>query len=214
MPLKKSQVKGHRHAVFVKRAGSLTSADFQMAADHLGTGIDARLLHAFADVESGGRSGLGPTGLPVIAFEGHIFRKLTKKTFDKEHPLLSYPYVSKAGPEWKKNNADQKTAWKTLNTAIELDKTAAQQSCSWGMFQVMGFNYAACGYATVAEFVVAMSGERGQLNAFVSYCKNKSGMVAAMRNKDYAMLAERYNGEDYGDYDRRIEKAYKRHGGT
>lgn len=213
MPSKKVQVTSHRPAVVVKGAGSLTSENFKAAAEVLGADIDARLVRAFADVESGGRSGLGPAGLPMIAFEGHWFRNLTKKKFDKEYPLLSYPYVRKAGPEWQKNNVDQATAWNTLNSAIELDKSAAQQSCSWGMFQVMGFNYKVCGYATVAEFVSAMNSESGQLDAFVRYCKKKQGVVAAMRDKDYAKLAELYNGDDYGDYDRRIEKAYKRHGG-
>jgi len=193
----------------------LTKADFDAAASTLGPGVAVAIIRAFAEVESGGKSGFGPEGLPVIAYEGHIFRKYTNKAYDKDHPLLSYKYVTKAGPEWKKNNKDQATAWKTLGDAMALDHDAALQSCSWGMFQVMGFNYSSCGYPSVDDFVTAMkAGERGQLDAFVGFCKSKPGMVAALKAKDFIKLATLYNGADFGDYDKRIEKAYKKYGGT
>lgn len=201
----------HPHAQAVRGAGSLSKADFEAAAKALGSDVDANLLHAFAIVESGGRSGFSAPGLPIIAYEGHVFRKKTHKKYDEDYPLLSYPYVKKAGPEWKKNNKDQTTAWKTLNDAIALDESAALEATSWGMFQVMGFNYKSCGYNDVKAFVTAMkASERSQLDAFVGYCKKKAGMVEAMRNKDFATMAELYNGEDYGDYDDRIRKAYNK----
>ncbi len=190
---------------------TLSALDFEDAARSLGSHIDVNLLHAFSTVESGGKSGFGPTGLPIIAYEGHIFRKYTHKKYDKDYPLLSYHYVKKAGTEWKKNNKDQVTAWNTLNAAIALDEIAALKSCSWGMFQLMGFNYESCGYKDVKGFVAAMkASERGQLDAFVGFCKKRRGMVDAMRNKDFATMAMLYNGKDYGDYDQRIRKAYKK----
>src|SRR4051794_5104525 len=90
----------------------LTEADFDEAARTLGAGVSPAIIRAFAEVESGGKSGFGPEGLPVIAYEGHIFRKYTNKAYDQDHPLLSYKYAMKAGPEWKTNNKDQATAWK------------------------------------------------------------------------------------------------------
>ena len=72
------------------------------------------MIRAFAEVESGGKSGFGPSGLPIIAYEGHIFRKYTKGAFDNANPELSYRYRQKAGPEWQQNNKNQDTAWKTL----------------------------------------------------------------------------------------------------
>lgn len=193
---------------------SLTKVDFEEAARSLGEGIPAALVQAFAEVESGGRSGFGPDGRPKIAFEGHVFRKLTGKTFDKDYPLLSYRYIKKAGPEWQSNNRNHATAWKTIEEAAALDHEAAFQSCSWGMFQVMGFNYGSCGYKNVDDFVQAMkAGEKGQLKAFVGFCKSAHGMTTAMRSRDFSQMATLYNGSDYGDYDLRIEHAYKRHGG-
>lgn len=193
----------------------LTDQDFIDAATALDPTISPALLHAFADVESGGRSGVGSSGKIIIAYEGHIFRRLTKHIYDRPYPLLSYPFVKKAGSEWQKNNKDQDTAWRTLDAAKALDEDAAVQACSWGMFQIMGFNYKACDYDDVDSFVDAMQlSPRGQLDAFAGYCRKKSGMTAAMKNKDFQTMASHYNGTDYGDYDKRIARAYKRHGGT
>jgi len=193
----------------------LTQADFDAAATALGPGVSAALVRAFAEVESGGRSGFGADGRPVIAYEGHTFRKLTGAKYDAAFPLLSYPYKVKAGPQWQQNNKNQDAAWATLAKAMALDANAAQQACSWGMFQVMGFNYQTCGYPTVDAFVAAMkAGEAGQLQAFVGFCKAQRGMVAAMVGKDFKKMASIYNGADFGDYDKRIERAYKKYGGT
>ncbi|WP_439856475.1 N-acetylmuramidase family protein [Pseudomonas yamanorum] len=189
---------------------TLTDTDFQNAATQLGNGISVNIIKAFATVESGGRSGFGPAKLPVIAFEGHHFRKYTKSKYDQTHPLLSYPYVQKAGPQWKANNKDQTKAWETMATAFALDQEAALKSASWGMFQIMGSNFTACGYKTVFEFVVAMKINAGhQLKAFLGFCSQSPALVKAMKNKDYAAMALNYNGKDYGDYDQRIKKAYE-----
>ncbi|TBW37012.1 N-acetylmuramidase family protein [Siculibacillus lacustris] len=193
----------------------LSDDDFQAAANRMGHDISPLLIKAFAEVESGGKSGFGPDLRPIIAYEGHIFRRLSKHRFDKTHPLLSYPYKKKAGPEWKANNHDQATAWETLKTATVLDHDAALQACSWGMFQVMGFNFKSCGYGTVDEFVAAMkAGEKGQLDAFVGYCIKKAGMIPAMAAKNFAFMATLYNGDDFGDYDQRIKRAYHKLGGS
>ena len=88
-------------------SNKLTSSDYQAAATSLGSGISSAIIQAFAEVESGGRSGFGLDELPVIAFEGHIFRKYTGKKYDATHPKLSYKYVKKAGSEWLENNKNQ-----------------------------------------------------------------------------------------------------------
>ncbi|MDE2596560.1 MAG: N-acetylmuramidase family protein [Sphingomonadales bacterium] len=186
--------------------------DFAEAAARLGPGIEPALVRAFAEVESGGKSGFGPAGLPIIAYEGHRFRKYTGKIYDQSHPKLSYPYVKKAGPEWQVNNANQQVAWTTLAAAAALDWDAALMACSWGMFQVMGDNFTTCGYPDVDGYVYDMKrGERGQLDAFVGFCKGTSGLVAAMRAKAYDRMATLYNGPDFGDYDKRIKRAYERY---
>ena len=193
-------------------SGKLTDTDYQSAARMLGDNIEVAMLKAIAEVESGGRSGFSATGFPKIAYEGHVFRKLTARRHDTAHPQLSYRYVIKAGPEWKKNNKDDATAQETLKAAVLLDRAAAYQACSWGMFQVMGFNYQKCGFSSVEVFVESMkAGELGQLKAFVGFCKNTPGMTAALANKSFVQCAKLYNGDDYGDYDKRIGKAYRKY---
>jgi len=119
--------------------------------------------------------------------------------------------VKKAGPQWQVNNKDQTKAWETMATAFGLDQEAALMSASWGMFQVMGFNFAACGYKNVFEFVTDMKLNAGtQLKAFVGFCLKNSALMKAMKNKDYVGMAFNYNGKDYGDYDSRIKKAYEK----
>lgn len=194
--------------------GKLTDSDYQEAAKSLGPDVEVAMIRAFAEVESGGKSGFGVTGFPKIAFEGHIFRTSTKRAYDKSHPLLSYPYVKKAGPEWQKNNKNDATAVETLKAAMQLNRTAAYEACSWGMFQVMGFNYGKCGFSTIDAFVESMkSGEAGQLKAFVGFCIKTPGLKDALAKKDFVKCAKLYNGDDYGDYDKRISKAYKKYSG-
>jgi hypothetical protein len=190
-------------------------ATYAAAAAALGPGVQVAMIRAFAEVESGGKSGFGPSGLPIIAFEGHIFRKYTNGAYDKTNPILSYRYRKKAGPEWQTNNKNQNTAWQTLRTAMSLDQRAALMSCSWGMFQVMGFNFRMCGYPDVDAFVDKMkAGQQGQVDAFVGFCKATKGLPQALSAKNFVMCATLYNGPDYGDYPSRIEKAFKKFGGT
>ncbi|MDQ0653045.1 N-acetylmuramidase family protein [Pseudomonas cedrina] len=190
---------------------TLSETDFQNAATQLGGGISVNIIKAFATVESGGRSGFGPARLPVIAFEGHVFRKYTKNIYDQAHPLLSYPYKKKAGPQWQVNNKDQIKAWETMATAFALDQEAALMSASWGMFQVMGFNYGSCGYKTVFELVAALKVNAGsQLKAFLGFCSKSPALMTAMKAKDFTSMAFNYNGKDYGNYDVLMQKAYEK----
>ena len=187
----------------------LDIAEFEKAAKAIGTGVEAALVQAFAKVESGPLGAFGSAGKPVIAYEGHIFRRETDGAYDANWPTLSHKYVKKAGPEWQANNKTQDTAWKTLATAASLDVNAALTASSWGRFQIMGFNSKPCGYADVIAFVEGMkAGEAEQLAAFVAFCRSLKGFTKAMVDKDYKTMASSYNGADYGDYDKRIENAY------
>ncbi len=190
---------------------NLSDADFKRAALALGNGIEVNIIKAFAIVESSGRSGFGPEKFPVLAYERHIFHKYTQKKYASTHPNLSAPCVVKADTQWRINNKNQATAWQTLRAAYSLDQKAALMSASYGMFQIMGFNFAACGFKDVFDFVAAMKLNAGQqLNAFVGFCSKNAALVKAMKARDYAGMARHYNGRQYGDYDQRIKKAYEK----
>ena len=195
--------------------GKLSEADFQMAAKSLGGKVEVAMIRAMAEVESGGRSGFGSTGFPKIAYEGHYFQRYTKHVYDNTYPLLSYTYSRKAGQKWQTNNKNDATAVATLQKAIKLDRKAALMSCSWGMFQIMGDHYKKCGFGSVEAFAESMKkSEKAQLQAFVDFCKNTRGIVAGLEKKDFRTCAILYNGRDYGDYDKKIKKAYQKYVGV
>lgn len=170
-------------------------------------GCDVAAVKAVAEVESRG-GGFDPTGFPKTLFEGHWFSKLTKGKWDKSHPSLSFPKWTREfyGKGWEAESA-------RLKAASELDRTSALMSASWGMFQIMGFNHAKCGFKTVQQFVNAMcKNEDVQLAAFTEYVIN-SGLADEMRDKRWKDFARLYNGPGYAanQYDTKLADAYKKH---
>jgi hypothetical protein len=168
--------------------------------------IEVAALRAVAAVESAGNGFLPPPSeLPKILFEGHAFHRLTQGRFDAAHPSLSYPkwtkqFYSKTGT----------AEWARLNTACGLDRAAALQSASWGMFQIMGFNYALCGFTDVEAFVTQQrAGAQQQLECFVRFI-SRDVFLVALRNRQWAAFARHYNGPGYAanQYDKKLAAAY------
>lgn len=59
-------------------------------------------------------------------------------------------------PKWEKGHYKGGMGeYDRLEQARKIHPEAADSSASWGMFQIMGFNYAACGKKSVESFVVA-----------------------------------------------------------
>ncbi|HEY5809977.1 MAG TPA: N-acetylmuramidase family protein, partial [Povalibacter sp.] len=155
--------------------------------------VEAAAMRAVATVESAGDGFLAPPSeLPKVLFEGHAFHRLTQGRFDARHPTLSYP-------KWtKKHYAGTGTGeWQRLNSACALDRGAALQSASWGAFQIMGFNYALCGFADVEAFVSAQrSGAPQQLDSFTKFI-SRQVFLTALRTLDWKKFAAAYNGPGY-----------------
>ena len=167
-------------------------------------GCDVACVLAVASVESRG-GGFNPDGTPKTLFEGHWFHRYTKGVYAAKYPDLSYPKWTKQfyGKSWE---AEQDR----LNRAIALDSTAAYMSASWGMFQVMGFNFAICGYKSVDDFVAAMrTDENAQLEAFTSYVIRK-GLDDELQRLDWNKFAYGYNGPEYAKnrYAEKLAAAY------
>ena len=184
----------------------LTFADIVAAASTLG--LEPCAVKAVVEVESGG-SGFLPDGRVKILFEGHIFwRELKKRGINPE--LLKMPDV--LYPKWDKSKYKGGSAeWERLNIAALADKDAALCSASWGLFQIMGFNHAACGFDTVQEFIDAQQGsEAKQLDTFCAYMRSR-GLVKPLAAKDWAGFARRWNGTGYeqNQYDAKLRKAYE-----
>jgi hypothetical protein len=184
----------------------LQAADFTRAAAALGVPVAA--IQAVTEVEARS-NGFGPTGEPVILFERHVFSRRTGGRFDKTHPD-----VSNAAPGGYGSYSDQH---RRLQRASGLDRDAALESASWGLFQIMGYNHAAAGHETLQGFINAMyDSESEQLDSFVAFIKSNPRILAALKARDWATFARLYNGPAYkkNKYDTKLAAAYARHGGT
>jgi hypothetical protein len=181
----------------------LTEQDYSAAAELLGCEIAS--IKAVAEVESHGE-GFYPDGFPVILFERHKFHKFTNGRFDKDYSEISNPTSGGYG-------APGDNQRRKFKLAFTLDPLAAMKSCSWGKFQIMGFNFSSCGFPSVGKFVDAMKRSEGeQLLAFCRFVE-ASALDGFLRSKNWARFARGYNGADYEEnrYDKKLAVAYKRH---
>jgi hypothetical protein len=167
-------------------------------------GCNVACVMAVASVESNG-GGFNPDGTPKTLFEGHWFHRYTKGKYAAENPDISYPKWTKQfyGKTWQVEQD-------RLNRAIALDKKSAYMSASWGMFQVMGFNFSVCGYKDVDSFVKDMkTNEDRQLAAFTGYVLH-GGLERFLKVLDWDGFAYHYNGPEYkkNNYAVKLAKAY------
>jgi hypothetical protein len=178
----------------------LADDDFAAAADSLG--IEVAMIKAVAQVESP-RGPFDPKGRPEILFERHYFHRLTSGAFDQSDPDIS----NSSSGGYGKFSAQ----YGKLQRAYALAPDAALRSASWGRFQIMGDNHQAAGFPSAAAFVQAVAtSEAEHLKAFVNFVKSNSKMASALRNKDWAGFAARYNGPGYAanQYDKKLKAAY------
>lgn len=108
----------------------------------------------------------------------------------------------------------EKEQFKKIDEAKKIDNDSAIKSCSWGKFQVMGkyYNYL---YESPAEMEEAMNMCEVQHFAYFKvYLKDVVGsaIITAMKNKNWAKIAELYNGPDYAvkKYHINMDKEYNK----
>lgn len=189
----------------------LTEQDFGRVAQLLG--VEVAAVKAVQEVETGGRGGFYDSGRPKILFEGHIFWKqlVARKINPDDFVAGNEDILYKA---WTRQHyLSGEREYGRLEKALKINEEAALASASWGMFQIMGFNYAACGYKGVREFVEAMKRSEGaQLEAFAGFVKGNK-LVPYLAAKDWKEFARRYNGPGYAEnhYDEKMEKAYHKY---
>jgi hypothetical protein len=147
-------------------------------------------VQTFLAVETKGR-GFDDQDRVIILFERHWFHKLTGGKYDSDHPD-----ISNARPGGYNNGGSQR---ERFSQAFALDPQAAMKSASWGIGQVMGFNYGLCGYPTVDAFVEAMKVSEGkQLDAAIEFiCHNN--LDDELRRHDWKGFARGYNGVELRD---------------
>lgn len=181
------------------------TADYQRAAARL----DVPVAHimAMAAVESSGETlwNVGNRPVPPVRFEAHWFGRLTNYRFNDDHPDLS-------SVSWNPALAasTRAGAWDQVNRARALDEDAADESTSWGAFQVMGFHWKKLGYPSVSAFVDSMTsnGDDGQMDAFVAFVEADAALHASLAIGAWHDVERRYNGGGYGGaYAMKLQKA-------
>lgn len=187
----------------------LGQTDIEAAAARLGAEVAA--VMAVNEVESLG-SGFLPDGRPVILFERHIMHRLLGETeHDADALAVRYPnvvYPKRGG--YMGGGAEHAR----LATAMGIDPDCALQSASYGQFQIMGFHWQTCGYATPAAFAAAMRESEGrQLAAFVAFIEADPALHKALKARKWADFARIYNGPAFKEnaYDAKLAAAYARH---
>lgn len=175
-------------------------------------GIHPAALLAVKLVESGTKSGFLDSGKPQILFEGHVFYKYLKanvKSLDMNKLCAQYPNI--VYPKWNKSKyLGGEKEWTRLEQARQINQKYANYAASWGMFQVMGFNYNKCGCQSVNEFVERMSSSQEQQLMLTLHFLKSSGLIAPLQKRQWATFARGYNGAGYAQnkYHLKLQAAY------
>lgn len=190
-------------------------ADFAKAADELE--VELAALKAVYKIESNGKGFVGDA--PKILFEGHVFWQRLKllglrpETLARGNEDILYP-------AWTKEHyVGGGAEYGRLERAEAIQRDAARESASWGLFQIMGYHWKRLGYASIDDFVERMRlHERDQLDAFCRFIngkKDRSGrsLTALLRDKDWTAFAYDYNGAGYrkNAYDDKLREQYRRY---
>lgn len=201
----------------------VTVGDIVKAATN--AGLPPSMLLAFWEVESVG-AGFLNDGRCTILFEGHKFYEyVTARISAKQAQAWNRAYPNLCFPKWdSKSYIGGAGEWRRFEQARALDATCAMLSTSWGLFQLMGFNYNFGGFKDVQTMVEAhIATEHNHLNAILNFINsyrvsvggaNKMGIrYTSLRDaviaKDPKATAAIYNGAGFAanKYDERIKAA-------
>jgi hypothetical protein len=167
-------------------------------------GVSEQAVWAVLTVETSG-FGFLQDRRPRILFERHIFHRLTDGSQDS-----GYPDISNAKPGGYSGGPEEYTR---LEKAMGLDREAALQSASWGIGQVMGFNYKVAGFVTIEDMVAALvKHEDTQLLAMANFIRGNN-LAGALQRQNWTSFAHGYNGPGFkkNEYDTRLAAAYAKY---
>ena len=145
---------------YIGKVAPLDLDGLTQAAASIGAAPEA--LWSLISVETSG-CGFLPSRRPKILFERHVFSARTNHQFDTSNPDISNPDPGGYG-------APGEPQYERLEAAIQLDETAALESASWGIGQIMGYQATKLGYDDVHAMVSAMcDSEAAQLTAVARF---------------------------------------------
>lgn len=196
---------------------ALGELDFRTAGELLD--VQPAAIKAFWKTEANGAG--FQNGRPKILPEPHRFSRATAHAFDRIAPDISYAaWGTKPYPSSMDARYDELLAWGKLLVGANMPIDAMFASASYGAPQIMGENFAACGYPSAFAFAEAMArDEKTQLDAFSAFVKS-AGILPYLRQVSalqttWAPVAQRYNGTAYrqNNYDGKMVTAFISFGG-
>ena len=185
----------------------LTQADIESAAQTLD--VSPAAILAINEVESLG-SGFLADGRPVILFERHVMYQRLKAA-GRDVDAINYPELVNPKRGGYRGGAQE---WFRLELARQIDRAAADESASWGKFQIMGYHWQTCGFDSIEAFAAAMAKSEAQhLAAFVALVLADQALHKALKARKWGEVAKLYNGPAYKEnlYDTKLARAYERH---
>lgn len=191
----------------------LTMPSIESAANTLK--VTPAHIRTVCNVESKG-TGYLPDGRITILFERHHFYNALKKRF----PANKVEELRKSNSDIISSTAGGylggSSEYSRFDRAYAIDPYSAIYATSFGLFQVMGFNHADCGYNDIYAYHKAMQeSETNQLIAFTQFLKRyRKGIVhTALSEEDWTTFAFNYNGPNYkaNQYDTKLANAYKKY---
>lgn len=211
----------------------LTESDYVKTAATLNA--EVAMVKAITEVESKD-FGFFENGKPQILFERHVFRQQLLKAMKASSGVamnvakvlgigvpVTGPDINLLDDTLVRLHGDiygekmggyigGMSEYGRIEKAQTFHKESGLASASWGLFQIMGYHYAALGYSSMDAFIACMyKSEDEQLVAFGKFVTINPKMLAAVRNKDFLTFARAYNGPAQKGYDKRIADAYAKH---
>lgn len=195
------------------------------------TNLSMAHVLAVRELESNGSGMIRDTNQPKILFEGHQFYRLLKDAgvtqgkldeLTASHPDIVYKkwdkmhYRNLTG-EWGRLDEARRlcaeiTAGTILPAGCKSAEHIADMAASWGLFQIMGFNWRLCGCSDVPNFVAMSATEAGQTELFLKYLsgRNDGALIKALAEQNWSEFARLYNGPRFREnrYDIRLKQAF------
>lgn len=195
----------------VNNSKTLSDNDLKNAAKLLG--VPVSIIATVAQVESAGH-GFDTTNKPAILFERHVFYKQLIANGKKESDVSAMSermpnIINKKRGGYVGGSGEQGR----FSTASQIDETSAIESCSWGMFQIMGYHWKRLGYTDAFDFQLHMQESEGeQLQAFCKFILTDNDLLNALKEKQWDVFAEKYNGSEYKEnlYDVKLARAFEK----
>ncbi|WP_460154659.1 N-acetylmuramidase domain-containing protein [Pseudomonas sp. S2_G10] len=191
----------------------ITKKHFELLADELG--VEREVLRAIAVAETGDKSPFREYEVgkrhALILYERHYMRRLLLASGMSQSEInalsISEPKIVHAyEASYVYGSLDEQ--YSRFKRAREINHAAAIKSCSWGKFQVMGEYYRHL-YSSIEELEEAQNYCALQhLQYFKVFLVKEKKLMEPMKNKDWLLIAQKYNGKGQIGYDVKIRSAY------